>query len=161
MKRLYLIRHAKSDWEDASLPDIDRPLNERGRSDGEKMAQKLLANGYIPDLIISSPAIRAKTTADFFINTFKNKNNQIDPKLYHADIDDIINVCIHIDDKIESLMLFCHNPGLTYFANVVCDANIDNVPTAGILVINVDTDSWVNLDMSKLKLIDFLYPKMK
>ncbi len=161
MKRLYLVRHAKSDWGDAKLSDMDRPLNERGLSDGPKMAQKLVTKGYKTDLIVSSPAVRAKSTADFFIKAFNSKNHQIDPKLYQADIDDIINICIRMEDKNKSIMLVCHNPGLTYFANVICDANIDNVPTMGVMAIDVDTDLWENLDMSKLKLIDFLYPKMK
>lgn len=161
MKRLYLVRHAKSDWIDASLPDIERPLNDRGRVDAPKMAQTLVDKNYIPDLIITSPAVRAKTTADFFVDTFQNVPFEIDKKLYHADIDDIINTCIHIDDENKSIMIFCHNPGITYFANVICDANIDNVPTTGVLVIDVDTPTWENLDMSKLVLVDFLYPKMK
>jgi phosphohistidine phosphatase len=161
MKRLYLVRHAKSDWIDASLPDIERPLNDRGRVDAPKMAKTLVSKSYIPDLIITSPAVRAKTTADYFIAAYQNVPSELDSKLYHADIDDIINTCIHIDDKNNSIMIFCHNPGITYFANVICDANIDNVPTTGVLVIDVDTPTWENLDMSKLTLIDFLYPKMK
>lgn len=161
MKRLYLVRHAKSDWIDASLPDIERPLNDRGNTDAPMMAKILASKNYIPELIISSPAVRAKKTADFFVDAYKKVPIEVDKKLYHADIDEIINTCIHIDDKINSIMIFCHNPGITYFANVICDANIDNVPTTGVLVIDVDTPAWENLDMSKLTLIDFLYPKMK
>ncbi len=161
MKRLYLVRHAKSDWVDATIPDIERPLNSRGKTDAPVMAKNLLDKGFVPQMMMSSPAVRAKTTADYFAEIFNNDTIEVDPKLYHADIDDIINSCIHLDDKVNSIMMFCHNPGITYFANVICDANIDNVPTTGVLVIDVETDSWENLDMSKLHLIDFLYPKMK
>jgi phosphohistidine phosphatase len=160
MKRLYIVRHAKSDWNDHKLSDKARPLNDRGKEDAPKMSSLLKSKGYIPDHIISSPAIRAETTAVIFKEKFKNTSFDIDEKLYHGDIDDIINTCINCDDKHDSLMIFCHNPGITYFANVICDANIDNVPTTGVLVIDVDTDIWENIDMSKLKLVDFLYPKM-
>lgn len=160
MKRLYIVRHAKSDWNDGSLKDFDRPLNERGHTDAPKMAIKLKSKNLIPELIITSPANRAKTTAEYFMKGFEMQKIEVNEKLYHGDIDDIVNACTAIDDQIKSVMIFCHNPGITYFANVVCNANIDNVPTTGILVIDADTDKWEDIDMSKLILADFLYPKM-
>ncbi len=159
MKRLYIVRHSKSDWDDLTQQDIDRPLNSRGHRDAPNMAELLMTKNYIPNHIITSPANRAKSTAAYFISCFGTESSETADYLYHGDIDDIINACIGCDEKHQSLMLFCHNPGITYFANVICDANIMNVPTTGVLVIDADTDAWENIDMSKLKLVDFLYPK--
>ncbi|MBK8699971.1 MAG: histidine phosphatase family protein [Saprospiraceae bacterium] len=160
MKRLYIVRHAKSDWGNAQVADFDRPLNQRGRQDAPRMAELLKSKYVPPDLILSSPAKRSSETAAYFNTAFPLSQLLHDPSLYHADIDEIINGIVHLDGAISSVMVVCHNPGITYFANVICDANIDNVPTCGTLVIDADTDNWENLDMSQLKLVDFLYPKM-
>ena len=159
MKRLYIVRHSKSDWASPGKADMDRPLNERGRNDAINVSAYLKGKNYIPQLILCSPAERTKETSLYFQKHYDGVNIELDEHLYLGDIDDIINSCIHLSKDIESIMLFCHNPGITYFANVICDANIDNVPTTGVLVIDVDTEEWIDMDMSKLKLVDFIYPK--
>lgn len=160
MKRLYLVRHSKSDQDDPSVTDFNRPLNKRGHADAPAMASILRTRAFIPEHIVSSPANRAKNSAEYFNKEFQSATIEYDKSLYHGDIDDIINVCIKLNNSVQSVMLVGHNPGITFFANVICDANIGNVPTTGILVIDVDTEDWQDMDMSRLKLIDFLFPKM-
>jgi phosphohistidine phosphatase len=158
MKRLYVVRHAKSDWING-VSDIDRPLNDRGRRDAPFMAKILQDKNYLPDIIITSTATRTHQTRDLFLSVLGAIPTEIDSTLYNGDIEDIMNICIQQNENINSLMTISHNPGITYFANVICNANLVNVPTCGILVIDIDTPSWHELDMSKCTLVDYLYPK--
>lgn len=160
-KRLYILRHAKSDWGNSGVDDIDRPLNERGKKDAPFMARKLKNSGLNVEHIISSHAKRAYDTARIMADEFPEACLEKEFQLYHADIDEIFHICLEIEEPKDNVMLVCHNPGITYFANVICGANVDNVPTCGILVIDVDTELWSEADMSDFKLIHFLYPKMK
>jgi len=159
-KRLYITRHAKSDWANPGMDDIDRPLNERGKKDAPSMAERMKQMSYQIDHIISSNARRASDTATFFHNAFPDATLNKEHQLYHADIDEIFQTCVELEPEINNVMLVCHNPGITFFANVICGANVDNVPTCGVLVIDVESTDWSSIDMSKFKLVNFLYPKM-
>ena len=159
-KRLYLTRHAKSDWAQLGIDDVDRPLNERGKKDAPNMAQNMKNMGYRVDCIISSHANRAFETATCFHAHYPDAILVKEHQLYHADIDEIIHTCLELDAGVNNVMMVCHNPGITYFANVICGANLNNVPTCGVLVIDIETDDWTSIDMSKFTLHQFLYPKM-
>ena len=162
MKRIYVVRHAKSSWANAGLADIDRPLNQRGKRDAPFMSKKCDSKGYIPDILISSNAKRASITAKVFCDVLgiDQSNLSYESALYHAPEDTYLEVCYGIDEDIESVMLFGHNPGITYLANSVSSKYIDNVPTCGVLVIDSTAKTWADLDFSNCKLKDFLYPKM-
>ncbi len=162
MKRIYIVRHAKSSWGDLSLADIDRPLNKRGKRDAPFMGDVCKSKGYIPDRLISSNANRARTTAEIFCNALKLEDSKLslEKSLYHAPEDTYLETCFGLDDDINSVMLFGHNPGITYLANSVSEQYIDNVPTCGVLVIDATIEKWTQLDFSNCKLKDFLYPKM-
>jgi len=162
LKRIYIVRHAKSSWGDISLADIDRPLNKRGKRDAPFMGQVCKSMGYVPDLLISSTANRARTTAKVFCKEFGFDQDKLtlEDSLYHAPEDSYLEVCFGLDEDINSVMLFGHNPGITYLANSVSDEYIDNVPTCGVLVIDASIDTWNKLDFSNCTLEDFLYPKM-
>ena len=162
MKKIYIVRHAKSSWGDLNLADIDRPLNKRGKRDAPFMGAKCKSKGYIPDLLISSDANRAYTTAKVFREALGLDSNQLskDHSLYHAPEDSYLNACYGLDDNVDSVMLFGHNPGITYLANSVSDDYIDNVPTCGVLVIDASIDKWSDLDFSNCILKDFIYPKL-
>src|SRR6476659_2397420 len=108
MKTLFLIRHAKSSWDDTALPDKDRPLGDRGRRDAPKMGKRLAKRDVKPDLILSSPARRALTTAE-------SVAKKLDYKLTGA-VHDLLNVIHKVGDKLERVMLFGHNPELTELA---------------------------------------------
>lgn len=145
-----------------SLADIDRPLNKRGKRDAPFMADKCYTKGYIPQRLISSKAKRASTTAEIFRKTMGigSKMFTYENSLYHAPEDTYISVCFGLEDEVDSVMMFGHNPGITYLANSVSEKYIDNVPTCGVLVIDAKIKSWSDLDFSNSKLVDFLYPKM-
>jgi phosphohistidine phosphatase len=161
MKTLYLVRHAKSDWSDASLDDFDRPLNKRGRNNAPLMGRVLREKGVNPDLIVSSPALRAITTAQVLAREIGYAQEKIvtNQQIYEASVKTLTKVISKQSASKETLMLVGHNPGLTAFANHVSDFNADNVPTTGVVCIQFAMDDWKNLESTTGKLVFFHYPK--
>ncbi len=161
MKKLFLIRHAKSSWDYSDLTDFERPLNKRGKRDAPFMAKLLAKQGFSPDLIISSPANRAITTARFFAESLGYLFDKIfiEPKLYEASRDEILEIVMEIIDLYDNVMLFAHDPGLTDFANKLIGNNIDNIPTCGIVSINFKIESWGEINSKNSEMMFFEYPK--
>lgn len=161
MKTLYLIRHAKSSWSNLQLSDFDRPLNKRGHRDAPNMAERLVNKNISFDLIISSPANRAKTTANYFAAGLGLQADQLtfNPNIYEAGEGALISIIQNVANDISSLALFGHNPTFTWFANKLSGSNIVNVPTCGIVAISVDTDDWATFYEANAKLQFFDFPK--
>jgi phosphohistidine phosphatase len=161
MKKLFLVRHAKSSWDDHNLSDFERPLNKRGRRDAPFMAKLISQQGLSPDLIISSPANRAVTTARFFSETFNYKFDELflEPRLYEASGEDLLDVIYEIGNSFTNVMMFAHNPGLTDLANILTGKRIDNIPTCGIVSIGFNVDLWEEINSQNSELIFFEYPK--
>lgn len=161
MKILYIVRHAKSSWKSYELEDIDRPLNNRGKRNAPEMGLRLANKGIRPDILISSPAKRAYSTAKKIAKMIQYPKNRIiiENKLYHGMEEDIIEVISNTPDEYNELMIFGHNPGFTDLANSLSGAQIYNIPTCGIVAISFDTDNWQNIDTTPGKLIFFDYPK--
>lgn len=161
MKILYLIRHAKSSWDEPGLGDLERPLSKRGKNDAPKMGKLLNKRGDIPELIVSSPAKRTFSTAKRIARevNYSIKNIVRDEALYMADTDDFYSVIQSTPDSVKSLMLYAHNYGITYFANHISGSNIDNIPTCGVVRVDFDIDSWQEISDKKGKLVFFEYPK--
>lgn len=160
MKKLFIVRHAKSSWDDPDLDDFDRPLNKRGKRNAPEIGKRMAMRGVKPDLIISSPAKRAAATARRIaeeISYSKSKINK-EEKFYHGTIKDVISVVQKLDDHIGTLMIFGHNPGWTDLANFLSGADIYNIPTCGVVEIDFDFDSWKMIGSSKGKLVKFDYP---
>lgn len=158
---LTIVRHAKSSWKDAGLADRDRPLNERGEHDAPMMGTRLKDAGVRPSLMISSPAVRAWTTARIFATElgYPREFLQREDDLYLASVGDIIGVLAQQDPGFQSIMLFGHNPGLTEFANRLIPDITSNLPTCGVVSVTFEADDW---DLSftpacELQLFD--YPK--
>lgn len=162
MKELILVRHAKSSWNNPSLRDHDRPLNNRGKRDAPVMSAYLLDKILTTDAIISSTAVRAKLTARHFQSSFQDSLELVDTseELYHASVDDILDVVQSIDDQYNRVMIFGHNPGFTSFANTYSNAYIDNVPTCGIVGINFNVMQWSDVTIKNGTVQYFYYPKM-
>lgn len=160
-KRLLLIRHAKSDWGNPSIRDFDRPLNKRGNVSAPEMAQRMVNQNIYPDLVSSSPALRALTTAKYFAKEWNiNENNiQTDKNIYEADLKTLLNVVNRFDNIHNTIAMFGHNPGLTDFANYLCDANIYNMPTCSIVILEFSFDDWRLVSSSTAKVVLFDYPK--
>lgn len=161
MKTLYLVRHAKSSWDERGTSDHDRKLNARGKRDAPKMGELLNSKDYHPDIIYSSSAKRALTTAKIISEKFQHpvENIIITNKIYEATTNDLINIINEIDNKYESAMLVGHNPGMTILANLLSDKYIDNLPTCAIVVAELNVESWKEVESDCGKLISFEYPK--
>jgi phosphohistidine phosphatase len=162
MKTLLLIRHAKSSWNDPDMDDFDRPLNKRGKLNAPEMALRLLTRGTVPELIISSPAKRARTTARIMAKEWKYPKEAIllEEELYLCYASTFLKVITKIDDDFKAIAIFAHNPGITDFANYLTEEiRIDNVPTTGIFGIEAETDHWQDFDRAKKRFLFFDYPK--
>ena len=163
MKTLYVIRHAKSSWDDEGLTDFDRPLNERGKRDAPAMGKRLKEKDVVPGMLLSSPAKRALSTAKRIAKAigFEKDKIKTDERLYHADSDTILSVVQSIKDKHEVVFIFGHNPGLTDFVNALMNERqlIDNVPTCGVAAFSINVESWNDIKAGTGKLMFFDYPK--
>jgi phosphohistidine phosphatase len=162
MKTLYIVRHAKSSWDDLTLSDHDRPLMQKGIVKTDKITQFLIQNIKCPDLLLSSTAVRAKATADMIAEAFHYPLDKISTSraLYHADADEVFDELKDISNEIESVMIFGHNPGLTYFANQFLRPTIENLPTSGVVSIKYITDTWDEIDQAKFHVNFVMFPKM-
>ena len=161
MKTLTIVRHAKSSWDNQKLSDRERPLNKRGERDAPIMGQRLSEAGIRPSLIASSPAVRAWTTArviaaemSYPFEFLMRENN-----LYLASLNDLLDVIVEQDEGFQSLLIVGHNPGLTDLANFLCPDLTNNLPTAGVVSVNIDQDHWKLYEQPKTELILHDYPK--
>ena len=163
MKTLLIIRHAKSSWDIGSLNDFERPLNERGKKDAPAMAQRLLDKKITIDAFISSPAKRAKKTAELFSAVYNKDEKDIIfiSALYHANVNTFYETVENIDDKFNNVALFSHNPGITEFVNGLVDSvKTDNMPTSAVFAVTIDTSKWSDFKRASKKLLFFEYPKL-
>lgn len=165
MKTLYIIRHAKSSWDDLDQADFDRPLNERGKRDAPRMGKRLKEKEIHPDLIICSPAKRAWSTSKRIAEVLKyqKKNIKTIKSLYHADEETILETLHKVNDHCKVVILVGHNPGLTDFVNTLSEdeTNIDNIPTCGIVAFELKEESWKAIKWGQAKMLFFDYPKSK
>lgn len=162
MKSLLIVRHAKSSWDVTSLDDIDRPLNDRGKHDAPEMAKRLLKEKIKIDAFISSPAKRAKKTAQLFIQEFKRNKDEIIyiDQLYNAHTADFYKVLTSIDEAWNAVAVFSHNPGITDFANSLTSVQVDNIPTCGIFAVKADIERWEDFEKASKEFWFFNYPKL-
>lgn len=161
MKSLILVRHAKSSWGDLTLPDFDRPLNERGKLDAPMMAGRLKSRGAVPDAFVSSPAKRAKKTAQAFAEVLGGMDAKVIfvESLYHASPETFHNVVAGLDDHYDTVAIFSHNPGITQYAGQQEVALIDDMPTCAIFAVHSEASSWKDFRAAKKRLWFFDYPK--
>ena len=161
MKTLVLVRHAKSSWKDASLPDRERPLNRRGKRDAPEMGRRLADLGGVPDLILSSPATRAMETARIIAEKVGHPADAIrgDERIYEAGPAEILDVIRELDDALERVFLFGHNPGLTQLVNELSEPIVDNVPTCGVVELRLAIDRWADVARTTARRGAFLTPK--
>lgn len=161
MKRLALVRHAKSSWDNAALRDIDRPLNARGKRDAPIMAQVLASYVAANACWISSPAIRAQTTAHVMAEVLQKTPSaiQTEPSLYLASSEEILKVIQSQPADVAQLVLFGHNPGITDTANALANVRLDNLPTCGIFVVDFAVIDWSTIQFGMGKFIHLDYPK--
>jgi phosphohistidine phosphatase len=161
MKTLTILRHGKSSWRQEGQPDFERPLSRRGEENTPMMAARLTEAGIRPSLIMSSPAVRAWTTAKLFARAISYPLEFLhrEDRLYLAGLDRLLEVIAEQDAGFNSIVVVGHNPGLTELANYLKPGVTDNLPTCGLLSLAIETDDW---DLRQPKPLDVLlydYPK--
>lgn len=166
MKRLFLVRHAKSSWADPKLADFDRPLNDRGERVAPVMGKRLRERNIHPDLMISSPAVRALATCKIIADKlgFASRQIRIERELYHASDEQILGAVKRLPDRNDTeeiVFLFGHNPGLTEFANRLSTASIENIPTCGVVECALEVHTWAEAHWGCGKLLSFDFPKKR
>lgn len=163
MKSILLIRHAKSSWDNFSLKDEERPLNDRGKKNAPEMAKRLRKKKIQIDAFLSSPAKRARSTAEYFADEYgvNRKHIIILPELYMANNNAFIETIRNAPEKAVSIAIFSHNNGITDFANSLCETKIDDMPTCSIFAVHADIDEWKSFEPGKNKFNFFDYPKSK
>lgn len=161
MKSLVLMRHAKSSWKSSALSDFERPLNKRGRREAPFMARELLRHGIRPDLIISSAATRAMSTALIVAGELgiAPKAIHAEMRIYEAKTSDLLEVVRSLPGRARSALLVGHNPSISEFADTLTREDLDELPTAGVLRLDFPVDSWERIDRRTGNIRLFDYPK--
>lgn len=162
MRRLTLVRHAKSDWSIAGQPDWNRPLNARGLKDAPDMGRRLRERKLKPDCILTSPAVRALSTANLIARElgFDPAKLQQDERLYHAAPGTILTVIRDLGATSRHVMVVGHNPGITEFADQMSmDRRIDHMPTCAVVTLTLDVRLWTDLDWSLGDEVALDYPR--
>lgn len=158
-KTLYLVRHAKSSWDDPQQRDFDRSLNKRGLRDAPFMASKFKEHGWQVDAIVSSPANRAKTTASFFVNALHMERAYTEnPGIYEASLPDLVQVIQNLPAHQQGVLIFGHNPGFSHLASYLTGEYFD-LPTCSLVAIELQIEDWALLSSNVGSLIMFDYPK--
>jgi phosphohistidine phosphatase len=165
MKRLYLLRHAKSSWDDQTLADHDRPLASRGRRAAKVMAKHLGRKGISPELVMCSPSTRTRQTLKRLAPGLgKNADVQIEPELYAATARDLLEVLHKVPDEVESVMLIGHNPGIQdlTLSLAITGSEIPRVrrkfPTAALATLQLN-GTWRELAPGSAELVSLVKPK--
>ena len=161
VKDVCFVRHAKSNWDNLRLSDFDRPLDARGLKDAPMMALKMKKMGLVADFIVTSGAVRAKTTAGYFKTEFDLPASRflVTNDLYEASAEDVYEVIRQIPDEVRFLYVFGHNPTFTWIANSIAGVHIDNVPTCGVVHAQLISTTWTKFNPSHCGFIGFHYPK--
>ncbi|MFZ1530344.1 MAG: histidine phosphatase family protein [Ferruginibacter sp.] len=162
MKKLIIVRHAKSSWANLGQTDYERPLNERGQKDAPEMALRLKNRKITIDRFVSSPAKRAKQTCRAFCKLYECDSGHIlfIEKLYHAPKNVFYEVVEALDNADDTVIIFSHNPGITDFVNSLCkDVFVDNMPTCSIFAVQADLAQWTAFEKAEKTFLFFDYPK--
>ncbi len=160
-KQLLIIRHAKAEEADFKKPDFKRALSPRGEKNAQEMAKRLKTRNLYPQILYSSPALRAISTARYFAHELGIAQSDIiqDTEIYDALTDTLLDCINRMDDQADFVALFGHNPSITDLVNKFCGADIYNIPTCGIALIQFPFDSWKMLSDGTGELILYDYPK--
>jgi phosphohistidine phosphatase len=161
IRRLTLIRHAKSSWDYAELSDFERPLNARGRRDAPGMARRLAGELERPLQLVSSPALRAITTAHAFAGALglANAAIRIEPRIYEATRGTLFSIVQELDDADSHVLLFGHNPGFTELAQLLAPCSFSEMPTCAATTIGFELKHWRELQPHSGSLLRYECPK--
>jgi phosphohistidine phosphatase len=158
MKKVFFIRHAKASWKNSQTDDFDRPLNKRGRKDAFLIANRLKEFGIKPDIILTSPAIRAQKTAKI-ISKILEKEYILVEDLYQSSLEGYLELISNIPDKHETIFIIAHNPEITLVCEYLTDLILGTIPTSGIAAVKLNCSSYSQIGEGCAKLLFFDYPK--
>lgn len=160
MKTLYLIRHAKASWEQVELTDFERPLTELGERHAHNIGQELKQQKIKPDLIISSPAVRALTTAKIIAEELGYPEEKITTAqlIYTGGVEELMEIIKAIKPSYKKVLFFGHNPSLTWLLHFLCEDAKMNIPTCGTIGIELGMRDWEHLTEAEGRVITFLHP---
>ena len=159
MKKIYIVRHAKSSWKDMSLHDFDRPLNKRGKLNAPLMGKRLKKKNILPDIMLSSSSLRTKLTAQVIAKKIKyTKDIIFKDEMYESNAAFLHEMLTELDDENNSVFIFAHSSGLNMLAKDYVRFE-ENIPTCGIVEIEFDCEKWSEISAKNAKLISFDYPK--
>ncbi len=163
MKTLILVRHAKSSWDDDNLPDRFRPLAERGERDAPVMGARLAAQGVEADLILSSPATRALSTAEALAEEIEYPVEEIvtDERIYGADPSELLQIIRRLDPALGCVILVGHNPELTELVNDLSPVRVDSLPTCAVVTLEYRADRWDRVGDNHPSRMDLDFPRKK
>ena len=167
MKKIILLRHAKSSWKHAGLSDHERPLNKRGRNAAPVIGDWLNRNGHTPDVILCSTAIRTQDTVERLgLSTDLDSALMLQSALYHAAPDDLLTALKALEDTHQSAMIVAHEPGLSSFSGMLaktagthCVAAYEHFPTAAAAIFEADIKRWSELAYCSARFADFVMPR--
>ena len=168
MRKLFLLRHAKSSWDDPQMDDFDRPLNGRGQRDAKRMGKYMAARGIRPGLALVSAAARTRSTWDLIEHRLEGVSMAIEEKLYEAGKAELLDRLRQVDDHIASVLLIGHNPGMGRLAEILVDHHGDpemlaqlagKFPTAALAEIELDIGHWGEIEAGRGRLLSFTCPK--
>lgn len=162
MKRIYLIRHAKSSWEVAGIDDLERPLLKKGIKRTEKITQYLEHIKAKADAIISSPAVRTMETAKIIAASmgFPSEDIVVENTIYFGEADSYFDVFYGLPDAMKEVFIVGHNPNITQFANKFLSPALDYLPTSGMVGIDFKIDKWIDLPNAAFEVAFVVFPKM-
>jgi len=145
MKKIFLMRHAKSSWKDSNIPDHDRPIKKKGEKDAKAMGKMLKSKKLTPDVILCSSAERAKQTAELFKEAISYEGKiEFNDKLYMAEVNDLIGAIKNAPKKTKNVMVIGHNPGLEALLQTLT-GKVETLPTSSIAYISIPIDEWSDL----------------
>lgn len=159
MKTLFILRHAKSSWDDAALADFDRPLNERGQTSAPFMGELMREKRFRPSIILSSPAVRAKQTAELIKGSSGLAVGiRFDHRIYEASPQSLRQIVAELEGSIDTAMLVGHNPGIEGFIRYLT-GRLEPMPTAALAVISLNVENWNAIDDGCAELQSVYRPK--
>ena len=168
MKTIFLLRHAKSSWDDSSLSDHDRPLNARGRSAAPRVGAHMRAEAYLPDLVLCSTATRTRLTLEGVLSELEvEPATEFEEELYLAAPNEMLDLVRSVPDTVESVLLVGHNPGTGMLAaelsgdgpREMIDLMRAKFPTAGLAIIELSVDRWKDIVSGCGSLREFVRPR--
>lgn len=161
MKTLYLVRHADSGWDNANRGDFERTLSKKGLKEAARMATRLRKDRIAPDLLVSSPAFRALTTAEIFADTLDVPAGHIVKRLdiYEGSTGTLIDIIQALPDNCSTVMLFGHNPAITSAVHLLSGSNVGKIETCGIAQLEFKGESWQHVQPGNGKLTEVMEPE--